>query len=268
MRDNDIVVDGKKYKKIDYLDEDKQLTNQKWACVSFLSPEGIMNCTLRGLKIRGVFATKEEADEHAKYLHEVDEDFHVFVGEVGKWLPWDPEPDDESKVKDQVYHESTLQDLMKAYKDNRKKAQRTQEVRKKQQLDDARKRSENERKMATIERMQKKLKEKQDKQAQELGSTKAKIEFADDPHTKKYAVDNDKTESKTKGVAVPLTTQEIANLEKQVKQQEELTKEEHLRLKANYDTIKSHDQKIKTIEESMKTIKELYEKKKQKKAGL
>jgi hypothetical protein len=260
MRDNDIVVEGKKYKKIDYLDEDKQLPNQRWVCVSFLSPEGIMNCTLRGLKIRGVFATKEEADEHAKYLHEVDPDFHVFVGEVGKWLPWDPEPDDDSKVKDQVYYESTLQDLMKAYKENRKKAQRTQEMRKKQKLDDARKRSENERKMATIERMQKKLKEKQ------LGSTKAKIEFEDDPHTQKYATEN--VQSTSKEVTVPLTTDEIANMEKKLKHQEELTKEEHLRLKENYNTIKSHDQKIKTIEESMKTIKELYEKKKQRKANL
>ena len=75
------------FKEVDHLDEDPPLSNQKWVCVSFLSPEGIKNCKVRGLKIRGVYSTKEEADKRAQYLQKIDADFHVFVGEVGKWLP-------------------------------------------------------------------------------------------------------------------------------------------------------------------------------------
>jgi hypothetical protein len=60
--------------------------------MSFLSPEGISNCKIRGLKVRGVFATLEEASKRAKKLQEVDPAFHVFVGEAGKRLPSDPEP--------------------------------------------------------------------------------------------------------------------------------------------------------------------------------
>ena len=120
-------------RKIDYLTEDDPIPNQKWVCVSFLSPEGIRNCSIRGLKIRGVYDTKQEADERASYLHKVDADFHVFVGELGKWLPWDPEPD---SINDQVYAEDELQKLMKGYKEHRKKAkmmhqERTSEMREK-----------------------------------------------------------------------------------------------------------------------------------------
>ena len=76
--------------KIDYLTEDKPIVNQKFVCLSFLSPEGISNCKIRGLKIRGVYDTYEDATKEAKELRDMDKHFHVFVGEVGKWLPWDP----------------------------------------------------------------------------------------------------------------------------------------------------------------------------------
>ena len=96
--------------------------------MSFLSPEGIRNCKVRGLKIRGVYATREEADERAKKLQTVDPDFHVFVGDIGKWLPWDPDP---NSISDQVYKEDELNKLMKNYKDNREKAKTMEEQRKK-----------------------------------------------------------------------------------------------------------------------------------------
>jgi hypothetical protein len=69
-------------KYVDHLNEDEPLTGQKWVCISFLSPEGIKNCSVRGLKIRGVYDLREDADKRAKELQETDPDFHVFVGEV------------------------------------------------------------------------------------------------------------------------------------------------------------------------------------------
>merc|ERR1712100_660756 len=107
--------------KIDYLTEDKPLPNQKFVCLSFLSPEGISNCKIRGLKVRGVYATYEEATARAKKLRDADQYHHVFVGEVGKWLPWDPEPTEET-VKDQNYAENQLNDLMKSYRENQQAA--------------------------------------------------------------------------------------------------------------------------------------------------
>lgn len=103
-------------KKIDYLDEDPIIKGQEWICVSFLSPEGIKNCKIRGFKFRGAFGTQDEANKHAKEIQKnLDPDFHVFVGEGFKWLPWDQDPE---TIDNQEYHEEELNELAKAYKEN------------------------------------------------------------------------------------------------------------------------------------------------------
>jgi len=71
--------------------------------------------TVRGLKIRGAYSTKEEADMRAKKLQKSDPDHNIYVGQVGKWLPWDPKP---SEVGEQEYAEEQLNTLMKKYKEN------------------------------------------------------------------------------------------------------------------------------------------------------
>jgi len=117
----------RKEKKIDYLSEDKPIQGQQFVCISFLSPEGIKNCSMRGLKIRGVYPSYEEAKKRADDLQHIDPDFDVFVGEVGKWLPWDSDP---NNAEDQVYREKELQDLMCKYKENLKKVKDAETERK------------------------------------------------------------------------------------------------------------------------------------------
>lgn len=121
-------------KKIDHLTEDPPIPGQQWVCLSFLSPEGIKNCNIRGIKVRGVFGTKEEAEKRAEYLSKTDPNFDVFVGEVGKWLPWNPDPND---VQDQKYQEEELQKIMEELKNNQEKAKRMQEQRKRDMIDNA-----------------------------------------------------------------------------------------------------------------------------------
>lgn len=71
--------------------------------------------SMRGLKIRGTYSTRQEAEMRARRLQKQDPSFNVFVGQVGYWLPWDPNPGD---VQDQEYAEKELNDLMKNYKEN------------------------------------------------------------------------------------------------------------------------------------------------------
>jgi hypothetical protein len=71
--------------------------------------------TVRGLKVRGVYASQSEAVARSKKLQRLDTLHNIFVGEVGKWLPWDPEP---SEVGEQEYAEDQLNTLMKKYKEN------------------------------------------------------------------------------------------------------------------------------------------------------
>lgn len=103
-------------KQVDHLNEDPVIPGQQYVCLSFVSPEGIKNCTIRALKVRGVFSSYEDAQRKAKELQENDPDFNVFIGEVGKWLPWDPNPHE--GAHDQIYYEKEMQDLVSAYKDN------------------------------------------------------------------------------------------------------------------------------------------------------
>ena len=71
--------------------------------------------TVRGLKVRGSYGSQEEAMARSKKLQKSDGVHNIFVGEVGKWLPWDPAP---NNVQEQEYAEDQLNTLMKAYKDN------------------------------------------------------------------------------------------------------------------------------------------------------
>lgn len=88
--------------------------------------------TVRGLKIRGSYSTREEAESRAKKLQKMDADHNIFVGQVGKWLPWDPAP---SAIGDQEYAEDQLNTLMKKYKEN----EEAREVFHKEQRDRAKK---------------------------------------------------------------------------------------------------------------------------------
>lgn len=77
--------------------------------------ENDFRTSVRGLKVRGVYATHKEACARAKKLQGADPLHNVFVGQVGYWLPWDPEP---SKVGEQEYAEKELNELMKKYQEN------------------------------------------------------------------------------------------------------------------------------------------------------
>jgi hypothetical protein len=118
-----------KMSKVDYLTEDTFLpSSQQFVCLSFLTDKE-NKTTLSGIKIRGVFASYDEACEHAKKVQSIDPYFNVFVGEMGKWLPFDPNPDSEA-VKDSEYANTQLNQMMKSYMQNQEKAKIYQEQRK------------------------------------------------------------------------------------------------------------------------------------------
>ena len=153
-------------KKEDFLEVDDPLPGQSYVCLSFVSPETIIESkesfkvskflqsyckdkeldledvmkkytdytykyqdelqkdfdernkfqtNIRGLKVRGTYSNRDEADKRAKSLQSIDSDFHVFVGQVGYWLPWDPCAD---KVQDEHYINGQLNEMMEKYKEN------------------------------------------------------------------------------------------------------------------------------------------------------
>lgn len=150
----------------DYLSVDNSIPGQNYVCMSFVSPEkliqdfkGFQMCkflqsyckeqdlkydelyskfedyiykyseelerdfdekneyktSMRGVKVRGVYNTKEEAENRAKSLSRTDSTFNVFVGQVGYWLPWDPCADNVDK---EVFQDEQLNRLMEGYEKN------------------------------------------------------------------------------------------------------------------------------------------------------
>jgi hypothetical protein len=71
--------------------------------------------SMRGIKVRGVYDSYKEASLRAQVLRRRDPSFNVFVGQVGYWLPWDPECE---SVPEQEYQEGQLNELVKKYKEN------------------------------------------------------------------------------------------------------------------------------------------------------
>jgi len=155
-----------KPEKIDYLEVDNPIAGQNYVCMSFLSPEKLIQnketfkcakflqsyckeqklkfqevyskyedfcykyedklqrdydeqndfqTSLRGVKIRGVFDTRDAAEARAKSLSTTNSSHHVFRGQMGYWLPWDPNAD---KVESEHFQNSQLNDMMQKYQEN------------------------------------------------------------------------------------------------------------------------------------------------------
>ena len=90
--------------------------------------------SIRGVKVRGCYDSYEQAEKRAKQLQRTDRSFHVFVGQVGYWLPWDPNADN---IEDEEYLEDELNNLMKEYKKNEINRDIFYEEQKREKLKDA-----------------------------------------------------------------------------------------------------------------------------------
>lgn len=96
-----------------FLDKNEDTLEEKF------NIEHAFQTSVRGLKIRGVYPTQEEAEFRAKQLREIDPHFDVYVGPVGLWMPWEPEAYKTGKVE---YMEKELNELMCKKKENEDKA--------------------------------------------------------------------------------------------------------------------------------------------------
>jgi hypothetical protein len=71
--------------------------------------------SIRGIKVRGVFDTIDEAKTRSEFIKKLDNKFNIYIAQVGCWCPWSPNPD---CLENQEYAETQLNTLMKEYKKN------------------------------------------------------------------------------------------------------------------------------------------------------
>jgi hypothetical protein len=68
-----------------FLDKQEDKLNESF------NREHAFQTSVRGLKIRGVYSTQEEAEERCKKMRDHDPNHDIYVGPVGVWVPWDPD---------------------------------------------------------------------------------------------------------------------------------------------------------------------------------
>jgi hypothetical protein len=76
-----------------FMDKNESRLNEKF------NKEHQFQTSVRGLKVRGVFSTQEEAEMKCKTLREYDPNHDIFVGPVGIWIPWDPDAYKTGKIE-------------------------------------------------------------------------------------------------------------------------------------------------------------------------
>jgi len=215
----------------DYLEIDQPINGQNYCCMSFISPESMIDdrhafnvskflqsvcksenmdfdklmsqykdftykhedelqkeydennkfkTSVRGVKIRGVYQSRQEAEMRASKLHKTDSNFHVYVGQVGYWLPWDPTAD---KIEDEHFTDTQLNELMQKYKENNVNKDIFYEDQKRDKI-----------KAAQEERLKK---EKEDKAKKELENEDSKVDDEPEPEKTESEPEPEKVETKT-----------------------------------------------------------------------
>lgn len=235
-----------KYKYVDYLTEDVPLEGQQFVCLSFISPEGIKNCKTRGLKVRGVYHTEEEAKARCEELNAIDPDFDVFIGEVGKWLPWNPDP---TESKNQVYREKELNEIVQGHHKNLNKAKQLEAERKTDLL----------KKAITEEKSRNTLvKEQNDKK---LENNENKQKYIDDSLEK---LEEDGVSVLSSSKTSKQKSKKLNNLEADVKERHEAADKEGERIRNSLKNIDNTQKVIDNVDKDIDKIKKLYSKLKQK----
>ena len=105
---------------------------QLYACLSVVGPEAPQKNDKFGIKIRGAFASRDEAASHAKRLQKEDSTFDIYVVDMYKWLLIPPDP---LKIEDVHYQNEKLEEIMTGYKENQAEAARMFNERKRDMME-------------------------------------------------------------------------------------------------------------------------------------
>jgi hypothetical protein len=95
------------------------IPGQLFALISLVGPDLPQKNEKFGLKIRGVFANRDDAASYAKRLQKEDATFDIYVVDMYKWLLIPPDRD---QIEDVHYVNDKLEEIMVKYKDNQRQA--------------------------------------------------------------------------------------------------------------------------------------------------
>lgn len=108
LKENSVEDDFK-----NFMDKNEDTLSDKF------QKENQFQTSVRGLKVRGVYGSQEEAELRCKKLRDLDPNHDIFVGPVGIWIPWDPDAYKTGRVE---FMEEELNQLHKEKMQNEAKA--------------------------------------------------------------------------------------------------------------------------------------------------
>ena len=234
----------------DYLYEDPLVPNQKYVCISVLTPknfkqeEGKEPITMSTMKVRGCYESVEEAKKRADFLRNIDPNINVYVGEVGKWLPFDDDPE---KAKDHDYQNKRLNEMMKGYTENQEKAKEFHEQRKNELI------------MKTHKDNEAKIERNKARQARrDAGET------VDDEAEEKLFLESQKNKESNVNVEVNKTKGEdkkkaLMNKEEEIKAKEKEIKDNKADVQKTQEEYAKYQQKNEKIKKELQDAKQIFE---------
>jgi hypothetical protein len=254
----------------DYLFEDPPVSNQKFVCISVLTPKNFKEETnMHTLKVRGSYDTYEEAKKRADFLRNIDSNINVYVGEVGKWLPFEDNPEN---AKDHDYQNKRLNNMMKGYLENQEKAKEFHEQRKNEMIMRSLKENEEKEKRRVARDERRKAGEVVDDDAEELAFSKANnqdsqanqpsVASGEETNFNKNANTNVSVSDVTNVSDVSLKTQKealIKEKELDMDKKEKNIKNEKDELQKTQEEYNKYQQKTEKVRKELEDAKKIYE---------
>ena len=187
------------------------------------------NITMYTFKVRGAYETVDEAQKRIQYLNSIDNNVNIYLAEVGKWCPFEDDPE---KAKDSVYKDEELNRLMKGYKENQEKGKQLFEQRKAEMVSKA---------LSDTKEKKEKLKKQDDNDRKKLiAGLQEKI-------------DSDSSTSNTK------MEDALKEKEKLLQEKEEKVKEGKKEIDQKKSEIHSKEDKVRKLNDEMAAAKKKYE---------
>ena len=104
-----------------------RVPSQNYALISIVSNNSTQKSEQTCVKIRGVFETLEEANNHAAKIVKLDCTFNILVVSMYEWLMVPPNMD---KIKDQQYMDEDLNGFISEYRKTQERARLEFDMRK------------------------------------------------------------------------------------------------------------------------------------------
>ena len=104
-------------KKVSVLTNNPELPGKMYFLCSMVSPTGNQKHKVQAFKFHDVCGDEQEIKYLQKYYHDLDPDFDVYVGTIGKWMPWVFDAND---VPNSEYADERLNEIIAAHRQTKR----------------------------------------------------------------------------------------------------------------------------------------------------